>query len=71
MKCSAWLPPVYIRTLSLVRGGWDTATEIARQDGCTPNAAINRLEKLRTWGLLRRWRPTRSDSRGWRYGEGK
>jgi hypothetical protein len=58
------LPPVYMRTLSLVRGGWDTAPEVARQDGCAPTAAIDRLEKLRAWGLLRRWR---IEPRGYRY----
>jgi hypothetical protein len=62
------LPPAYARALLLVRQGLDTATAVAGADGCSPNAAINRLEKLRTWGLVTR---VRVEPRGYRYEEKK
>jgi len=58
------LPPAYARTYALVRGGWRTASEIAKQDGCSSTAAINRLEKLREWRLVTR---RRVEPRGYEY----
>lgn len=59
------LTDAYTRTLALFSSADVelTAAGVAHYDACTPNAANNRLEKLRDRGLLTRTK----DGRQWAY----
>ena len=48
------LPPPHQRTLNLVRDGATSAADLARAEGVAHQVMCNRLEKLRSLGLVRR-----------------
>jgi hypothetical protein len=58
------LPSEYLRTLRFVeKQGEATPAAVAKATKVTHSATCNRLERLRAWGLLARWK----NGRNWVY----